>query len=487
MILLDDFVGESLSHELDPFVSASFDGPIDMLSDDSGESDEVFLNNLWVDTKPSSSIFDDFPHETSALKPIKAISAIKREMHDPPRASFASFAKVKKEQAKHAKREVAVSSIRRDVVKNTARRTKRKSTMCYPASIAGSVNNPGSQMPRAPRGRRKSTSDDVDSKLREMEEQLKNLDPNSKEAKKQRRLIRNRMSAQLHRERKKMYVDQLEGELYHRDLEITRLKDELEHAKQDNLRLKSELSSSRAAAVSSSDLLSPEVLDKCLFDALNVPSSPELLTDAECDGEMTSGNTTPRSSLSGSSDTNILPSKNITMLLAVVFSVAFFGNGTTLLDELANGRDLSNYFKTKDLPQIQTMHTTLTCLDGTVWEAQEELSTVSTDMKELHRPSKRMCMEDQRTNSNPIHVVYGEDADELYGDDDLYGAHQYSAGMLKSCESLLNHRLKQSPDVFQKVALELKQIVGKKVSYLKFLFPTSAGTYEQVQCQVAAE
>lgn len=451
MILLDDFVGESMQHELDSFVSTTFDGSIDMhLSED---SNEVFLNNLWVDTKPSTSIFDDFPHETSYLKPIAT---------PPPRASFASFAKVKKEQAKHAKHDVIVpsSSIRRDIVKN--RRTKRKNNTNFETTTT-----------RVPRGRRKSTSDDVDSKLREMEEQLKNLDPNSKEAKKQRRLIRNRMSAQLHRERKKMYVDQLEGELYHRDLEITRLKDQLEQLKVDNSRLKHELRTNRS---SSNHLISPGVLDNCFM----VPSSPELLTDAECDGE------SPRSSCTSSSEDEMLtlPSKNITMLLAVVFSVAFFGNGTQLLNELANGRDLAAYFKTKDLPQIMTMHETLSCLQGTVWENQEDF-IVPEETTEVHA-AKRLRMDPgMKTRSTvprqSIHVVYGEEADV---DDDFYGE-PYSIDMLKSYEGPINHRLRQSPEVFRKIAMELKQLVGKKVSYLKFLVPTSAGTYEQVQCQVA--
>ena len=45
-----------------------------------------------------------------------------------------------------------------------------------------------------------------------------------KDAKKQRRLVRNRMSAQLHRERKKAYVDQLEMQLKSKDAECTELR-----------------------------------------------------------------------------------------------------------------------------------------------------------------------------------------------------------------------------------------------------------------------
>ena len=55
------------------------------------------------------------------------------------------------------------------------------------------------------------------------------LNPNDpKEVKKHRRLIRNRMSAQLHRERKKAYIDKLEAEVAHRDGVIKALQNENE-------------------------------------------------------------------------------------------------------------------------------------------------------------------------------------------------------------------------------------------------------------------
>lgn len=60
-------------------------------------------------------------------------------------------------------------------------------------------------------------------RLRALEAQLENLDPDSKEAKKKRRLIRNRMSAQLHRERKKAYVGQLEEQLQQKEKELEQL------------------------------------------------------------------------------------------------------------------------------------------------------------------------------------------------------------------------------------------------------------------------
>ncbi|KAJ1459062.1 hypothetical protein M885DRAFT_613962 [Pelagophyceae sp. CCMP2097] len=60
----------------------------------------------------------------------------------------------------------------------------------------------------------------------------------SKESKKQRRLIRNRMSAQLHRERKKAYVDHLEALVKVRDTELVSLRDDVARLLAENLALR---------------------------------------------------------------------------------------------------------------------------------------------------------------------------------------------------------------------------------------------------------
>jgi hypothetical protein len=62
-----------------------------------------------------------------------------------------------------------------------------------------------------------------------------------KDCKKQRRLIRNRMSAQLHRERKKAYLDQLEAQLKQKDVENMALKARVEQLTTENSALKSQL------------------------------------------------------------------------------------------------------------------------------------------------------------------------------------------------------------------------------------------------------
>lgn len=91
------------------------------------------------------------------------------------------------------------------------------------------------------RGRKVSCNPDtaiiaaaIDAHLKKM-----NLDPESKEGKRQRRRLRNRMSAQLHRERKKAYIDELESKVREKDVVIDRLSKEIEILKKENALLKS--------------------------------------------------------------------------------------------------------------------------------------------------------------------------------------------------------------------------------------------------------
>ena len=68
-----------------------------------------------------------------------------------------------------------------------------------------------------------------------------NIDPNSKEGKKVRRKIRNRMSAQLHRERKKNYIDTLEELVKEKDSTILLLQNQINSLVLENEKLRSGL------------------------------------------------------------------------------------------------------------------------------------------------------------------------------------------------------------------------------------------------------
>lgn len=85
------------------------------------------------------------------------------------------------------------------------------------------------------RGRRLAPNPDaaiiaaaIDAHLKKLQ-----LDPSSKEGKRQRRRLRNRMSAQLHRERKKAYIDELEKKVYDRDILIEKLRFENTELRKD--------------------------------------------------------------------------------------------------------------------------------------------------------------------------------------------------------------------------------------------------------------
>jgi hypothetical protein len=67
------------------------------------------------------------------------------------------------------------------------------------------------------------------------------LDPESREGKKEQRRIRNRMSAMMHRERKKQYIETLEDEVREKDRVISRLQHDLHQALEANKELQRKL------------------------------------------------------------------------------------------------------------------------------------------------------------------------------------------------------------------------------------------------------
>lgn len=91
-------------------------------------------------------------------------------------------------------------------------------------------------------GKKRKLSTDSDAALiaAETEETLKmlNLDPNSKDGKKKKRQIRNRMSAQFHRDRKNAFIDQLQLSVTQKNQEILLLKEKIQSLETEIMLLK---------------------------------------------------------------------------------------------------------------------------------------------------------------------------------------------------------------------------------------------------------
>ncbi|EEY55340.1 bZIP transcription factor, putative [Phytophthora infestans T30-4] len=112
-------------------------------------------------------------------------------------------------------------------------------------------------------------------RLRAMEAQLEHLDPDSKEAKKKRRLIRNRMSAQLHRERKKAYVGQLEDQLQAKEKELKALQDQLAAMAVESEQLKQKLGRKESIEQEPQIKAEPVPLEKVAHaESVMVPNEP---------------------------------------------------------------------------------------------------------------------------------------------------------------------------------------------------------------------
>ncbi|DBA00202.1 TPA: hypothetical protein N0F65_007827, partial [Lagenidium giganteum] len=277
-------------------------------------------------------------------------------------------------------------------------------------------------------------------RLRALEAQLESLDPDSKEAKKKRRLIRNRMSAQLHRERKKAYVGQLEDQLHQKERELQLLQEKLLAMANESNELKKKLSAvatkpaEQAAPVAAAPVVpaARPSLDVPVIkeEPMPVPSvapaavispaastknvvTPSSESSPKKEGNSASSDDSWEYCLNEWEDTEMADvatddllcdfdnpfasypmnqfqddsrqqhveihaaKKNIAMMMAVMFSVTFFGNGAQFFN-LANGSNFSSMFNAnppKEFSQMSIASRIIACLEKTSWKNFRDLSS----------------------------------------------------------------------------------------------------------------
>ncbi|EEY55341.1 bZIP transcription factor, putative [Phytophthora infestans T30-4] len=226
-------------------------------------------------------------------------------------------------------------------------------------------------------------------RLRAMEAQLEHLDPDSKEAKKKRRLIRNRMSAQLHRERKKAYVGQLEDQLQAKEKELKALQDQLAAMAVESEQLKQKLGRKESIEQEPQIKAEPPAVDwaACLEDLDEAMVGEDLLCDLD-ESPLAAYGLTPisedpvaaalaeeeqRQKIEAQTQSHHeihAAKKNLAMMMAMMFSVTFCGQSESVAN-VTNGSNFSSMFNAvpvKELSQMSIASRIVACLEKTSWE-----------------------------------------------------------------------------------------------------------------------
>ncbi|CAH0486575.1 unnamed protein product [Peronospora farinosa] len=253
-------------------------------------------------------------------------------------------------------------------------------------------------------------------RLRAMEAQLEHLDPDSKEAKKKRRLIRNRMSAQLHRERKKAYVGQLEDQLQAKENQLKVLQEQLAAMAMESEQLKQQLHQKQTMDKEIQIKAEPVPLEKaalsapvtvsedghppvdwavCLEDVDEAMVGEDLLCDLDesplaAYGLNHSISDDPVSTaLAAEEERQKIEAqtqshyeihaakKNLAMMMAMMFSVTFCGQGESVAN-VTSGSNFSSMFNAvpvKELSQMSIASRIVACLEKTSWEDFQDVSS----------------------------------------------------------------------------------------------------------------
>lgn len=259
----------------------------------------------------------------------------------------------------------------------------------------------------------------ADQKIRSMELQLGSLDPDSAEAKNKRRRIRNRMSAQLHRERKKAYVGQLEDQICQKDRTIRDLNEKLKALAKENEALKAEVAESKCKEQSKPEESSMDTSFDSSFDS---DWTSTCLTDDESVHSFSNnllGNIHSKAQTYLTRHSDKIhdlhgAKKNIAMMMAVVFSVTFFGN-SSLFFNLTSGSSFSSMFganQPDDFSAVSITSRILACLEGTNWKSFASSSSWKSVDEEQPAPITPSSDSEATISSSPNSNTTDEDIHE---------------------------------------------------------------------------
>lgn len=300
-------------------------------------------------------------------------------------------------------------------------------------------------------------------RLRAMEAQLESLDPDSKEAKKKRRLIRNRMSAQLHRERKKAYVGQLEDQLMEKERELKALQEKMNAIVLENSKMKQKLEVHTPAVAATPVVPKPAAAPATIvqieddvaiktepmtdvasaFDASLAAAAAALSKDnwADCfpnleDSEMADIGAEellrdldhpfaaytaalmnkPQEQMQSHHEIHAAK-KNFVMMMGMMFSATVFGNSPNLFD-VQNGSKFQSFFDAnapKEFPQLNIASKIMSTLEKASWKDFRDISswTTAMDAKTADVDSDDEDEDEEKAQVGVDAAVDGEEKEEL--------------------------------------------------------------------------
>lgn len=275
-------------------------------------------------------------------------------------------------------------------------------------------------------------------------------------------------------------MDQLENELYTRDAEILRLQRQVETLIHENGLLESQvLNAGKGGMVSVAELRNMVSLTD---DGILLPASPGCNTDVDHDSNS-------HANSSDHEEEVCIPSKNIAMLLAVVFSVAFFGNCADIVNSIVLKIDGGHELNLMDIYQDSLLLSAcpIETMKGTVWENIEEDEDKPMDQADvLCRPAKRLkkhelkeftaklCGSEKDVQENPSIA-----STECYQTKTIVDKLRMFQNMSGSYEK--SSITKWTSELLPHLRYLLKTYRGKKKKALHFLFPIASPSTSDVK------